>query len=267
MKINVSDDLLTSNKKISCIYVVTNLINNRKYVGQTTNLRKRVSDYRHADKKLDTRPITLDIKRLGIENFEFSILELCDENDLSDRENYYIEKLNTKEIKYGYNLISNKVGNNSRESRINKSLAHIGLKESNDTKRKKSNYIFSIDDELTTIIISDSGKLFGDLIGESKDYVKALLRNPTKYNNIFCFYDDYNKRQDIRNKLYNKQVLTKDNVEYLKILDYLDHIELNEGVETIYLLFDVFVINYENKDANNKPILKMISDGYSSTYH
>lgn len=37
---------LYDGKNISCIYCVTNKLNNRKYIGQTTNYRKRISEYR-----------------------------------------------------------------------------------------------------------------------------------------------------------------------------------------------------------------------------
>lgn len=53
------------------------------------------------------------------------------------------------------------------------SKAHIGLTESADTKRKKSNKIIAIkDDEL---IYYDSAKLFGDYIGSTKDYIKKIV--------------------------------------------------------------------------------------------
>lgn len=267
MYIDIPDEILKSPNKIACIYSIKNIINGKVYIGQTTNIRKRASDYRHADSKLDTRPITLDIKRLGSDKFIMTVLEYCNIDKLSERENYYIDKLNTKDPKFGYNLISNRSGNNTEVSRYNKSIAHMGLKETNLTKRKKSNCILTINDSLTDIIISDSAKLFGDYIGESKSYIKALLRNPTKYKDIYCFYDDYEKRKEIRQKIYNKKVLTEDNVEYLTILDYLDTIELSEDVETIYLSFDIYIITYDNIDDNGKPIPLLINNGFSAYNH
>ena len=47
----LSDYNKSSKVKVSCIYKVANTLNGKVYIGQTTNFRKRVSDYKNAHKK------------------------------------------------------------------------------------------------------------------------------------------------------------------------------------------------------------------------
>ena len=54
------------------IYQITNLINNKLYIGQTNNIQKRWSNHRCC--KYPKMEITKAIKEYGIENFKFEIL-------------------------------------------------------------------------------------------------------------------------------------------------------------------------------------------------
>ena len=91
-------------------------------------------------KKTNQQPIVRAVKKYGQENFTIEIVEECDPSVLSERENYYTKLYKSKDKNFGYNFIeTNSPYSNSEESRRNKSLGHIGLKESADVKRKKSN--------------------------------------------------------------------------------------------------------------------------------
>lgn len=57
----------------SCIYLWTNLINNKKYVGQAQNFYGRMQDYFSGQE--NDRVIGKAILKYGIENFEITILE------------------------------------------------------------------------------------------------------------------------------------------------------------------------------------------------
>lgn len=90
--------VLRDYKNISGIYCWTNLVNGKKYVGQTTNLSRRpffhISD---TSKSL----ISEAVRKYGIENFSLEILEFCEIDKLNDREIYWISELNS--YKNGYN--------------------------------------------------------------------------------------------------------------------------------------------------------------------
>lgn len=80
------------------IYLITNKLNNKKYVGQTANPDKRFKE--HLWMKDST--IGKDMVKYGVENFTMSILEGPVEN-YDEREIYWISKLNT-EAPNGYNV-------------------------------------------------------------------------------------------------------------------------------------------------------------------
>lgn len=93
-------------KKISGIYVITNLINGKQYVGLSKNCLKRWSDHYskayHSNKKDDLeKALYKAMRKYGRENFSFKIIEECPEEQLAEREQYWIKQLNT--YAQGYN--------------------------------------------------------------------------------------------------------------------------------------------------------------------
>lgn len=81
------------------VYVITNQIDGKSYVGQTTRtLEQRFAEHAKADSLLGNA-----IRRYGAENFSIEILAACETKaELDDKERLYIEKLNCKHP-YGYN--------------------------------------------------------------------------------------------------------------------------------------------------------------------
>lgn len=86
------------------IYLITNKINGKQYVGKTENTiderwREHCNDYQR--KYCEKRPLYNAMLKYGIDNFEIKELEYLKEGGklLSDREIYWIKKLGT----YGSN--------------------------------------------------------------------------------------------------------------------------------------------------------------------
>ena len=79
------------------IYKITNLLNGKSYIGQSNNLERRKKEHLSGKQYID-----LDIQQLGIENFDFEILEYCNKDQLDELEKYWIDYYNT--YNDGYNL-------------------------------------------------------------------------------------------------------------------------------------------------------------------
>lgn len=94
------------------IYQVTNLINNKKYIGQTTNSfnqrykgGKGIGAERILTSKRGNIPLTRSIEKYGHDNFKVEIVERCASiNELNEREAYYIELYDLTTKEKGYNL-------------------------------------------------------------------------------------------------------------------------------------------------------------------
>lgn len=89
---------------IGIIYIITNTINNKVYIGQTIqSLKDRW--YGHCRTGFSHQERDMHIKRAimkyGKDVFTIQELETCDTKDLNDREKFYIEKYNS--YKEGYN--------------------------------------------------------------------------------------------------------------------------------------------------------------------
>ena len=101
----------------NCIYMYINLVNNKKYVGQTKNLYNR--HIQHI-KNYDNQVINNAITKYGKDNFKLFILkqDLSTQCLLNMWEFYYIDKYNTLTINgEGYNVVSGGTNRNVWETK------------------------------------------------------------------------------------------------------------------------------------------------------
>lgn len=86
------------------IYKITNIINNKIYIGKTEGtIEDRWKQHIRDSKKsqIQHRPLYSAIQKYGINNFKIEIVEQCDNTIINDREKYWIEYYNS--YKNGYN--------------------------------------------------------------------------------------------------------------------------------------------------------------------
>lgn len=163
--------------KTSGIYLIENKINGYLYVGQASDIKKRWKHHLNRLNNNDGKPnlhIQSAWNKYGSDNFEFTVLERCDTEELNKREIYWIKKLNTCHNQKHYNMnegggsnlgykhtleskrrmSKSKIGkplswehrrklsishrNMSDETRRNISEGHKGLRHSLESKRKMS---------------------------------------------------------------------------------------------------------------------------------
>jgi len=76
--------------KLKGVYCITDLSNNKKYVGSSKDLTSRLKKYITVSKAKGVLRYITDIKNITID-----ILEYCDEDKTLERELYWIKELNT----------------------------------------------------------------------------------------------------------------------------------------------------------------------------
>lgn len=115
---------------MKCIYLRTNLVNGKQYVGQTVDFKSRESDWKNMNQPYAGSLINNARKKYGVDNFQTEILIECDtQEELNYWEMYYIKKMNTKRP-FGYNLTNGGDGTSgfqfSEESKKKMSEAKLG---------------------------------------------------------------------------------------------------------------------------------------------
>ena len=92
-------------KTITGIYKITNVINGHAYIGQSTNIKKRWQGHKQNSRNINSRNYNLAIcaaiRKYGLEYFDFTVLEECAVEELSDKEIYWIKYYDT--YHNGYN--------------------------------------------------------------------------------------------------------------------------------------------------------------------
>lgn len=101
--------IIEENKGKSGIYLIANKNTRDFYIGQAGDISKRYQDYISPGyiKRLNEKVNSIvgrAIKKYGLSDFTYTILEYCEKSDLSVREQYYFDKL-----KPVYNILK-KVG-------------------------------------------------------------------------------------------------------------------------------------------------------------
>lgn len=128
------------------IYKITNLINNKIYIGCTK--RSIITRFHeHGLQKFAYKSlITRSILKYGKENFDIQVIETCNSlKEMNTRENYWINKLNAL-YPNGYNLKNEVVvfTENSFKNKMTKKCmdaghkARLGSKHSEETRKKMS---------------------------------------------------------------------------------------------------------------------------------
>ena len=85
------------------IYKITNKLNGHSYIGQSIHIEHRWLEHKskYNWERESKKPLYLAFQKYGLENFDFEVLEECENKDLSSKEKYWIEYYNT--YQNGYN--------------------------------------------------------------------------------------------------------------------------------------------------------------------
>lgn len=140
----------------SGIYIIENILNNKKYLGSAKNIKKRWYQHKNTlnNNCHDNSYLQNAWNKYGANNFKFSVLEEVEPEKLIEREQYYINLYDVCNKIIGYNLAPT-AGNTlgfkfSEESKLKMSL----LKK--DKPSVRGSYIMS---EETKEKIGDANKI------------------------------------------------------------------------------------------------------------
>lgn len=96
---------ILGSEKVCGIYKITNLKNQKIYIGQSVDMKTRWSNHIKASLGIDSiahSKVHDAMAEDGVWNFTFELLEKCSKDKLNEREKYYIDFY--KSNLYGYNL-------------------------------------------------------------------------------------------------------------------------------------------------------------------
>lgn len=123
-------------EKIYCVYMHKNLINGKIYIGQSSNLKDRWS--RNGERYKGCTHFYAAIQKYGWENFEHTILEEnISEEDIGNREQYWIAYYQANQREKGYNLTEGgETGKLSEETKQKMSESRLKYLDLNPNIRK-----------------------------------------------------------------------------------------------------------------------------------
>jgi hypothetical protein len=90
---------------ISGIYIITSP-SNKIYIGLSANIHKRWMHYRFLSNTRNQPYLHNSFKKYGVSNHKFEVLEKVSEEDLSEREIYWINEKNSTDASIGMNIAS-----------------------------------------------------------------------------------------------------------------------------------------------------------------
>ena len=217
MIIDLSDS--PSKFKFSGIYSIINTVNNKRYIGSSNKIYRRIFQHRTdlENGMHHSGHLQKSFNKYGIQNFKVEILEIvCDLSIIEERERFYVNLFQSTMWEFGYNLTSGgagcpdrklssetkrKIGESNKgkkmspESRIRISIAGKGRKHTEETKKKMSESRKGVPQNWNHGNISEEGRRkisethlgrkrldeTKDRITESKTGVKIRKTSSSKY--------------------------------------------------------------------------------------
>lgn len=236
----------------SGIYTITNLLDNKIYVGYATNFRKRKGDHISNLRKNKHKNIHLQraFNRDGENNFKVELLEEYPINILPSMENYWCNLLNAHNPNFGYNILPTSdfgLITHSKESREKISKALKGRKLSKEHKEK-----------CKTINI---GRKHTE---EAKVKMKMALHENVKKGSIklneeqvkeIIYLINTGEKSSIIAKKFNVSRWTIANIKYNKQWKFLD----KEYIKSNKSRYSIEQINRVREELNNNKAVKEIS--------
>lgn len=88
------------------IYCIENIVDGKKYIGQSIDIERRLRDHKYLlnGHRTKNKHLQMAWNKYGQENFKFYILQECSIQKLDELERDYIYKYKTLDMNFGYNI-------------------------------------------------------------------------------------------------------------------------------------------------------------------
>jgi len=183
----------------SGIYCIENMINNKKYIGQSKNIDDRWRKHKGELNRgvHDNDYLQKSWNKNGSENFKFYVLEYCDVDELDDKERYYIDLHNTLNRDCGYNLKTGGQDNGVCASEYVRNMISNALKrayaESEDLRQQSRDNALKqwANPEIKAKILGENNGMYGKHHTEEtrKKMSKMKKGKPSPKQNMIPVYN------------------------------------------------------------------------------
>lgn len=128
------------NNAICGIYKITNIVNNKVYIGESLSIKDRwwIHNNELSKNKHHSYHLQRSYNKYGKYNFKFEILEQCNKEELFIKQDKYILRYKSDNRKFGYNIL--KAGNKWSDEH----MLRMKTIFNNSTKRIESNILSGI---------------------------------------------------------------------------------------------------------------------------
>lgn len=167
------------------IYKITNIINNKIYIGKTIDIKKRIAKYKRSLNRSSSQIIIKSMMKYGFENFVFEVVDETDIlEELNNKEKYYIKLYDSMNTKIGYNMTSGGDGGDTISNHPDKNI----ILKKRDVKISGINsylYRHDLEEHIEEMIeLNSIGMSANDLAKKFNCSEKAIRSRIPNYNNI-----------------------------------------------------------------------------------
>lgn len=239
---------LLKNNKLSImgfIYKITNIINNKCYIGETVQIdpgkrwRKHISS---ANTTKDCPLLAAAINKYGIDKFKFEILIICFDEDRFEYEKEYILKYNSQRP-HGYNILDGGQYGGSRlgthlsdetKEKISNALKQFHKQNPNNFQKYRDKHLLGLkSSEKWNDAIKQKkiGTHPNNILPKTEEHKIKISEGLNKYFENNGSSDNKKKQSEIMTKINGKQVAqySKDNI----LISYYDSIVLAQNTTNI----------------------------------
>lgn len=261
------------------VYLITNTVNNKCYIGQAINLRNRLKSHisNYTNKRYDN-PLYRAFNKYGLDKFTYQLLDVLEENDYKEAR----KQLDILEIKYietynsynkGYNQTKGGdggiLGYKFTEKQIEKQKENT-IKRINESLQCKI-YLYDINNKYTYMFITP--RYADHYFGWKENTTKNMIPNILSRKKYIVYRSDEEKQiklnklnsKEFNRDLYKNKYNKEDYLNLKKSYPNASARELatllNVTVKTIYNYDKEFGINeFKSKDLVKFKILDTLSN-------